>query len=660
MERIPSKDKSTSQTTSILVELGLSKSQIKQLPKSITDEADFIDGVRKIVSELPDGVRKDIMQQGIVEAIELFKANLLEQDDVELTEEQKKEIEDYKSKEEEEQKEKQDKKDQEPKDDEPKDEPKDDEPKDDEPKDDEPKDDEPKDDEPKDDEPKEPKGGEDLPKTTTTGGGGNPPIDIPDDAYPIFELPQDVKETIAIRLLLNKDIRKNSASTNWDRNNFKFFNLTLEDWVFVWALFKESGAEDINPKAGLLGNPNLFSIMKVLWEFHKGYKARVLDRYYIYSQYASFLMFVAAAPHTHTDKYGEEDKDVWKYVPNSNMYLFDAFKLYRIPNYFYAMILKGYYTGEANEVDYLKFAWSNFLVIPYNKLDDERLKKILKFAKSDSSSYYSNTYYTNNYNRNASIVGQQFTTSDQASYYYEAYADLKYIQSNYKAPKTAALLLDDDKIVTNVSKLGWDGVIEPFSSRDNGEKHFIKFKNESVYFLFNVIRKINDVSPFVSNPYNFSFPINDGLRRCQAINVFATLSQYLKLNSPDNFTITFAEADENLLIHNQGSSLDLDTPIFLNSLGVIPTYDYSPTNFQLPFPIINNSLFWTKKAAITVPPTAPKPPKKTRTKKQYTAKQQEIVDEIEALKQALKYTSGADADSIKEEIEALKQSLKYI
>ena len=82
--------------TSILVQLGLSKSQIKQLPRSIRDEADMIDGTRDIVAKMPAGAAKSIMTSSIAEAIDIFKSTLLEQTEVELTELQKKQIQEHK------------------------------------------------------------------------------------------------------------------------------------------------------------------------------------------------------------------------------------------------------------------------------------------------------------------------------------------------------------------------------------------------------------------------------------------------------------------------------------------------------------------------------------------------------------------------------------
>ncbi len=306
----------------ILEQLGLSKSQIKQLPKSIRDEADMIDGTREIVGKMPEGEPRSIMNSSVGEAIEIFKNQLLEQEEVELTELQKKQIQEHKPKEAKD--EKPGEEDAPQGDDKPSGE--------DQPgAEDTPEgDDRPAaDDEPKaggddgdtgggddgggggdggdtgggedgggrDGDGEEPKdlGGEDIPRVSGGGGGGGvppPPLDIPEDAYPIPRIGKAAEKMLDGWSFVDFTHGMSLKEPKWKPTGIGvpdlFFMWSVEQWVIAWNAMLIT---EWSPQPATLHNINLFSLMQYKWERMKGKQTKALDRYYIYSQYTDFLLF---------------------------------------------------------------------------------------------------------------------------------------------------------------------------------------------------------------------------------------------------------------------------------------------------------------------------------------------------------------------------------
>jgi len=315
----------------ILEQLGLSKSQIKQLPKSIRDEAEMIDGTREIVGKMPDGQPRSIMNSSVGEAIEIFKNQLLEQEEVELTELQKKQIKEHEPKEAkgeqgETPKEKPEQ------DDKPEGEDKpsgDDEPgAEDTPEgDDRPgTEDEPKtggddgdtgegdggggdggdtgggeDGGARDGDGEKPKdlGGEDIPRVSGGGGGGGvppPPLDIPEDAFPIPRLTEKSESVLDRWTHVNFQWNASKRMT-WvpagksiygGEHPDLFMYWSIDQWIAAWNIMSLT---EWSPEPATLNNKNLFSLMQYKWERTKGKETKALDRYYIYSQYTNFLLF---------------------------------------------------------------------------------------------------------------------------------------------------------------------------------------------------------------------------------------------------------------------------------------------------------------------------------------------------------------------------------
>lgn len=667
---------------SILVQLGLSKSQIKQLPKSIVDEAAVIDGVRGIVSAMPEGVRKDIMQQAVVEAIDIFKNNLLQQEEVELTEEQKKQIEDYKSQEQEEREQKGDTGEQEEPKESGQEEPVDDKQPEGEDQPEDGGEKQPKEggeeEEPKDDRKRrrddddddtgssgkgkgKDQGGEDLPKTKGGsgggGGGGTPPIDIPDDEYPIPDLTDEQVKYLEEKFFKNPlySRKPDYKSTKWDKENLKFFNLNLEEFLYVYGLFSQkSSGDDI-----YLSEPNLFSVIKYLWEFNKGYEAKVLDRYYIYTQYVPFLMFVAAAPHVHTGYI--PDAEVWGYNADNGVNIYKELK-FSIPNYSKQLYERGYYAGVAEEADYEYFSTQPLVLhIAYTATDKNRLKQFLRW----STKFFNNRlYYTNNYKGNGIVLENRIVTDKALNYYIERYKNQPFdLPETESTSRGIIKKKEDDEITVTKQPLS----IYDYEKFYGGQKWFFRLGREKAIYLARTFRKFENASAWVGFPYELVFQSNiDGEEHnINAISAYAVLQKFLSLNRPDDFTLGISERDAySLLMHKEGGDFDIESETEFQSFGVYELSLEPRLSVKFPFPYISNTLEWIKVGAIKIKseptPEPAKPAKKTRKKKEYTAEQQEIVDEISALKQALKYTSGDESESIKQEIEALKQSLKYL
>ena len=664
--------KSSKKESSILVELGLSKSQIKQLPKSIVDEAEILDGVRNIVATMPSGVRQEIMQQSIIEAIEIFKNNLLEQDEVELTEEQKKEIEDYKSKEEEERDSRRDEEsedDEKPSDEQDKkddEESKDDEDSKDEEdtkkRRDEEEDEDKKGSKSKDD--KKDQGGEDIPKSKGGGGGGSgggQPIDIDDDEYPIEELSNEIKDIIKTQIFENRELNLSPSykSTRWDKENHLFFNLTLEQFLYSWILLSQNTLYSVSS----LFSPNLFSLMKYIWEWNKGYEAKVLDRYYIYSQYVPFLMFVAASPHVHSGAFYRKKGWTTDAAKGQKMG-WDTMRIYPIPDYSYGLNSNGYYIGQADEQSYNKFDTILNLHIPYLEYDEKRLNKIVENPPKDTTPETRRyTYYTNNFRGNSIVIENTLANDYGLSYYYERYKNINYSLPEVPQDEMREVSLIDGKVVPS-------GFTEPignsyYSKFYGGEdKWFIKLDKERAYKLIRILHKFYNASSWVGHPYDLSYfnNINSKIYKVNVSKIYDVLRKYLTLNSADNLTFSISEVFDNcIVVSNEGGELNLREEKEHQSLGVSYTNVHlkESSDILFPFPEIYNSLEWIKVSSIKIQPKS-EPTKKTRKKREYSSEQQEILDEINALKQAIKYTSGEEKESIKQEIEALKQSIKYL
>ena len=663
-------------SSGILVELGLSKSQIKQLPKSITDEADFIDGVRNIVASMPDGVQKDIMLQSIVEAIEIFKNNLLQQEDVELTNEQ---IEDIKKHESEEEKKIRERGDEEPPktdegDEEP---PKTDEGDEEPPKtdegDEEPtkKDEEPRrggidDEEPQpskkreDDEHKE-KGGEDLPKTPSGGGGGGgggTPIDIPEEAYPIAELNEEQKKYIYYNVIKNPNytpITPNRKATLWNKEQNMFFGLDIEDMLAAWILLVKNDIET-NRDFLDLSKPNLFSLIKYLWEFHKGYEALVLDRYYIYSQYSSFLMFLAAGLPHHSSKYAGLGIYPYDVLEEAQIRPTALSSAKRIPNYYPILDNNGYFAGIINAEDYKYFeSWLQF-ELDKDKTGDDRLIALLsnKYDKIYGYKKTKNAYYINNSEGFETIIQDNVSPRD---YYVEAYKRKLY--GSLKPMSTTSFrefYLEGSNIKLG-SKKAYSNIVQQGFDVENAA-HYTLDTYETITLL-KILYKFYYANDWVDFQYMFLLNTPKGGYKIKASYIFPLIYQFVRMSGYDNFTASI-DGTNNLYFNHEGSEFNLSNTKEFKAFGLHQIYSFGYENTLFPFPYIDNSLNWKQKIAIKFEPTKEPPVKKARKKKEYTSEQQEIVDEINALKQALKYVSGDEAESIKQEIEALKQSLKYV
>jgi len=645
-------------SSGILVELGLSKSQIKQLPKSITDEADFIDGVRNIVASMPNGVQKDIMLQSIVEAIEIFKNNLLEQEDVELTNEQKEDIKKHES---EEEKKIRERGDEEP----PKTDEGDEEPpkKEEEPRRGDIDDEEPQPSKKREDDEHKEKGGEDLPKTPSGGGGGGgggTPIDIPEEAYPIAELNEEQKKYIYYNVIKNPNytpITPNRKATLWNKEQNMFFGLDIEDMLAAWILLVKN---DIATNRDFLdlSKPNLFSLIKYLWEFHKGYEALVLDRYYIYSQYSSFLMFLAAGLPQHSSKYA--GLGIYPYDVMEEAQIRPQVLLYssrRIPNYYPILDNNGYFAGIINAEDYKYFEWDWHYKLDKDKTGDDRLIALLSRELYEKLYGYKKTefaYYINNSQGFETIIQHNVTPK---GLYVEAYKRKLY--GSLKPMSTTSFrefYLEGSNIKLGTKNTYPNIVQQGFDVKKAA--HYTLDNNETIRLL-KILYKFYYADSWVDFQYMFLLNTPEGGYKIKASDIFKLIYQFVRMSGYDNFTASI-DGSNNIYFNHEGSEFDLSNTKEFKAFGLHQNYAFGYENLLFPLPYFDNSLNWKQKIAIKFEPTKEPPVKKARKKKEYTSEQQEIVDEINALKQALKYVSGDEAESIKQEIEALKQSLKYV
>jgi hypothetical protein len=679
---MPSRSTSSkSKDKGILVELGLSKSQIKQLPKSIVDEAEFIDGIRKIVDEMTDDVRKSIMQQSIVEAIDIFKNSLLEQEEVELTEEQKKEIEDFESEEEKQRSSDETEDDEKTSEDDEVDggdeEPKDGE--DQEPKDDE--DEESKDGgdkEPKDDEDEEPKrgrddddedkggdsggktkdqGGEDIPTTSSGGGGGGGgrPPSIPDDAYLIPELNDYQK--IAIILYILEKLKPNNKATKWDKKESLFFGLSVEELLATWNYF----IKEDETRGGFfnLSYPNLFSIIKFLWEWNKGYPAKVLDRYYIYTQYVPFLSFMAAGSHYHTNRF-ENTIGLFDYkVVEGNKIPLDAVKK-PIPNYSGELELAGYFGGSFDPEDYYYFIREYELPIPYTNVDDARLYNL---SNKSLTAFSKTNYYVNNYYGAKTQIAQKLNTG----FYVERYENFKFPELPQSGDGYKEFTVDSDGIVKSLFIPRYAMPNDFQRNFDKENQWYIKIDNERYSKVYNILKRIQYANYWFSDKaYSISVNVSDIQRVIEIDNVAPTFEQFLRFGMSIDEDFLYFSIDSNtnnFYINRDGGEFDIkDKPKIFQAFSFIPSFFIDVFDrYAFPFPELSNRLEWSKSSSIafTTNPASKTPPTK-KAPKPVSEEKQLVKNEIAALKQALKYLSGEEAESVKNEIEALKQSLKYI
>ena len=581
----------------ILEQLGLSKSQIKQLPKSIRDEADMIDGTREIVGKMPDGQPRSIMNSSVGEAIEIFKNQLLEQEEVELTELQKKQIQEHKPKE--------------AKDEKPgaEDAPQgDDKPSgEDQPgAEDTPEgDDRPAaDDEPKaggddgdtgggddgggggdggdtgggeegggrDGDGEEPKdlGGEDIPRVSGGGGGGGvppPPLDIPEDAYPIPEIGKAAASMLDSWTYVDFTHGMSLKEPKWKPAGIGvpdlFFMWSVEQWVIAWNVMSLT---EWSPQPATLHNKNLFSIMLYKWERMKGKKAKALDRYYIYSQYTDFLLFFLNSEKERTIgkvalifNTPEGKKIMPQFAPDMQnddlpRRLHPNSLVRQFENYLLYMQIARYYPGEQpSDIDktltrFLPRAEAildPFMPAVFAEGDEQKVERLFELNKYTRWSLGEGMYYTNGFKEGVGVTAVPIKNSKYIRYVEMVKFDNLLLAENrgrlsggvkdvYKLKFEEG---KEKKLYALHEYSSTKGLKDDFLGLDTNESTLYTRELENPYDAYLLTRKMWYSSMFFnSNEREVAPPytVNMVSYNCEVREIESALSLYLKFNRSIN------------------------------------------------------------------------------------------------------------------------------
>jgi hypothetical protein len=400
-----------------------------------------------------------------------------------------------------------------------------------------------------------------------------------------------------------------------------------------------------------------------LWEWNKGYPTKVLDRYYIYTQYVPFLSFMAAGSHIHTEKYVNNDNIFDYEIISGEKIPLHATKL-RIPNYSLSLEIAGFFGGEFDTEDYKYFTGEYGIPKPDTTINDNRLNYLAHY----SGFVNDRQNYINNYYGAKTQIVQNFGFE----YYIERYKDFKYssLPTTKEDGIYSSFSVDD---YGNVETKILPKYSQPYEFQLNFDKKnllYINIDKNRYITVFSKLKRLDYAQHwFVDGAYSIKMGVFREERTLDVQVLVAVYQQFLKFGNSFDFQnfITFSadQKEKHLYIHNEGSEFEIkELSKTFQAFSFIRTFSIdSFTKYAFPFPELDNSLEWSKVATIafkTEPTTTPTPPPTKKAPKPISEEKQLVKNEITALKQALKYLSGEEAESVKNEIEALKQSLKYI